>query len=86
MPTDEPDLCDRGFGVSKPRSAISAPPPRLALSVEEACASLGVSWDTFHEQIEPEIKVVRLGRRKLVPVRELEAWLAKEAERQRVGR
>lgn len=72
-------------GVSELRFAISAP-PRLALSVEEACASLGVSWDTFHDQIEPEIKVVRIGRRKPLAMSTLQEWLDREGERQRAGR
>jgi excisionase family DNA binding protein len=57
------------------------PPPRVALTVEEACASLGVSWDTWRERIEPDIKLVRLGRRKLVPVAELERWSNDNAAR-----
>lgn len=55
-------------------------PPALALSIEQACASLGVSWDTWRAHIEPEIRVVRLGRRKLVPTVELEKWLDQHAE------
>ena len=62
-------------------SALAKPePPRLALSIEEACAALGVSWDTWKEHIADQVRVVRLGRRKLVPVAELERWLADHAE------
>jgi hypothetical protein len=57
-----------------------APVPRLALDVQEACVALGVSWDTWHEHIEPEVRLIRLGRRKLVPVAELERWLAEHAQ------
>jgi hypothetical protein len=56
------------------------PTPALALSVEQACAALGVSWDTWRGSIEPDVKIVRLGRRKLIPVCELERWLAEHAE------
>lgn len=70
--------------MSKPRGAISPHIPRTALSIEEACASLGVSWDTWAEHIAAHVKIVRIGRRKLVPVAELERWLAREAERQEV--
>jgi excisionase family DNA binding protein len=55
--------------------------PALALTVEQAAAALSVSYDTFHEQIEPEIRLVRLGRRKLIPVAELHRWLNERAER-----
>lgn len=54
--------------------------PRLSLNVKEACASLGVSWDVWREHIEPEVRLVRIGARKLVPVAELERWLADHAE------
>lgn len=54
--------------------------PALALSIEQACAALGVGWDLFHTSIEPELRIVRLGRRKLVPVSELQKWLDTHAE------
>lgn len=54
--------------------------PRLALSVEEACAALGVGWDFWREHIEPEVRIVRRGRRKLVAVTELQRWLAESGE------
>jgi hypothetical protein len=58
----------------------SASAPVLALDVAGACVSLGVSWDLWREHIEPEVRIVRLGRRKLVPVIELEKWLDRHAE------
>ncbi len=61
-----------------PRAAHA--PIRLALSVEEACAALGVSWDFWREHIEPDVRVVRRGRRKLIAVAELERWLDRNAE------
>ena len=54
--------------------------PRTALTVSEACESLGVSWDFWREHIEPEVRLVRRGRRKLVPLPSLEVWLTKNAE------
>jgi excisionase family DNA binding protein len=61
--------------------AQKAPVPRLALSVQEACASIGVSWDYWREHVEHELRVVRRGRRKLIAVTELERWLAENGER-----
>jgi excisionase family DNA binding protein len=55
--------------------------PALALTVEQAAAAMSVSYDTFHEQIEPELRICRLGRRKLIPVNELQRWLDENAER-----
>jgi len=60
-------------------TTVKPPTPALALSVEQACAALGISWDTW-KTIEPEIRLVRLGRRKLVPVTALQAWLDEHAE------
>jgi hypothetical protein len=65
---------------------MSVPPftftmPRLALSVEEACQALGVSWDFWQEHIAHDVRIVRRGRKKLVPVVELERWLRENAER-----
>jgi hypothetical protein len=49
--------------------------------VTEAAAALGVSPDFFAEHIAPELRIVRRGRRKLIAVRELEAWLDRSAAR-----
>jgi hypothetical protein len=54
--------------------------PRLALSVSEACESLGVSWDTWKTHIAPDVRIVRIGRRKLVAVTELQRWLDEHGE------
>jgi excisionase family DNA binding protein len=54
--------------------------PRLALSIEEACGALGISWDLWDAHVAHEIRMVRLGRRRLVPVAELQKWLAEHAE------
>ena len=59
----------------------ASPAPRLALNVREAAAALGVSWDTFHENVEPDLRIVRVGSRKLIPVTELQRWLDDNAER-----
>lgn len=55
--------------------------PRLALSPDEASAALGVSRDYFDEHVMPLLRVVRIGRRRLIPVRELEWFLDREAAR-----
>jgi len=62
-------------------SVRAAPVPRLALSIEEACAALGVGWDFWQEHIAPDVRVVRRGRRKLVSVQELQRWLDEHGER-----
>lgn len=53
--------------------------PRLALSMGEAAEALSVSRDFFDQHIRHELRVVRRGRKVLVPVRELERWLEQNA-------
>ena len=60
---------------------MKADPPRLALTPEQAAEALGVSRSFFYETVLPELRVVRRGRRRLVPVRALEEWLEREASR-----
>ena len=63
------------------RPSFAAPIRRLALNPEEAAAAIGVSRAFFFAAVLPNLKVVRVGRKRLVPVPELEAWLAREATR-----
>jgi hypothetical protein len=58
-----------------------APIPRLALTMSEAPAALGVSPDFFTEHVAPQLKLVRRGRKRLVAIAELERWLEREASR-----
>jgi excisionase family DNA binding protein len=53
--------------------------PRLALSPTEAAHALGVSRDFLDQHILPELRIVRRGRRRLIPVRELDRWLDQHA-------
>jgi excisionase family DNA binding protein len=53
--------------------------PVLALNPAEAAQSLGVSRDFFDERVLPQLRVVREGRKVLVPLRELERWLERSA-------
>jgi hypothetical protein len=55
--------------------------PRLAFRVGEAARVLGVSEDHFSRHIAPELRWVRRGAVKLVPLRELERWLETSASR-----
>jgi excisionase family DNA binding protein len=55
--------------------------PRIALTPDEAANSIGVGRSMFYEQILPELRVVRVGRKRLIPVRELETWTKRNAAR-----
>jgi len=56
-------------------------PPRLALSKSEAAEALGVSVDHFERHILGELRVVYAGRRRLIPLKELERYLDRHAVR-----
>ena len=55
--------------------------PRLALSKAEAAEALGVSVDFLEEHVMHELRIVRRGRRRLIPVAELQRWLDASAAR-----
>ncbi len=61
-------------------SAELAPIPRLALTRQDAAASIGMSLDSFERHVQPTIRMVRLGRLRLVPVEELGRWLSENAQ------
>jgi excisionase family DNA binding protein len=60
---------------------LDAPIPRVALTVPEAAAVLGVGPDFFDQHVRPELRVIRRGSKRLIPVAELEKWCAENAER-----
>ena len=65
--------------MAAPSRARRSAGRKMALSIEEAAATLSLSRDTFERHVVPRLRVVRVGRRLLVPVRELEQWLDQEA-------
>jgi excisionase family DNA binding protein len=72
---------ERGDRAASPDSHKNLPVRRLALSPNESAEALGVSRDYFDRHVAPELRMVRRGRRRLVPLRELERWLDAEAAR-----
>lgn len=54
--------------------------PRIALTPPEAAAAIGVGPDFFEANVAPELRLIRRGRKRLVPVSELERWTAENAE------
>jgi excisionase family DNA binding protein len=69
----------RGKSAGNAARARSGGLPRLSVSPDEAAAMLGVSRDYFDEHILPDLRIVRRGRRILVPLSELERWLERNA-------
>ena len=60
---------------------LDAPIPRVALTPAEAAAALGVGPDFFDQNIRPELRVIRRGSKRLIPVAELERWCSENSER-----
>lgn len=61
---------------------MSAPPvPRFALTRAEAAESIGMSLDSFERHVQPDLRLMRRGKIRLVPVTELQRWLDENAER-----
>lgn len=54
--------------------------PRIALTPPEAAAAIGVGPDFFEANVAPELRLIRRGRKRLVPISELERWIAENAE------
>ncbi len=57
-----------------------APVPRVALNRDDAAAALGISLDSFERHVQPDLRMIRRGKLRLVPVAELERWAAGHAE------
>jgi hypothetical protein len=53
--------------------------PRFALTPPEAAAAIGVGPDFFEENVAPELRLIRRGPKRLVPVTELERWVIDSA-------
>jgi hypothetical protein len=68
--------------ISDPKSKLSdASVPRLAYRLSEAASALGASDDWFRAHVIPEIKLIRRGRKKLVPHSELVRWIAENSSK-----
>lgn len=53
--------------------------PRLALTRAEAAKALGVSLPHFRRHIQPELEVIRSGRKVLVTIDALAKWAERSA-------
>ena len=53
--------------------------PRVALTRAEAASALGISVDSFERYVQPEVRVIRRGRMRLIPVGDLERWADENA-------
>lgn len=54
--------------------------PRLALTKTEAAEALGMSINSFERHVQPELRLVRRGKLRVIPVSEIERWLDENAD------
>ena len=59
---------------------LETPVIPLALTPARAAASVDCGVDYFAEHIQPELRVVRRGKKTLIPVAEIAQWLDDHAE------
>ena len=53
--------------------------PRLALTKAEAAEALGMSINSFERHVQPELRLVRRGKLRVIPISEIERWLDSNA-------
>ena len=70
---------------TKSHTASKRALPRLSVSPDEAAAMLGVSRDYLDHHVLHELRSIRRGRRILIALAELEAWLDRSATRASVA-
>lgn len=58
-----------------------APIPRVALTKRQAAEALSISLRSFENYVQPELRMIRRGRMRLVSVTELQRWAEENAER-----
>jgi hypothetical protein len=66
---------NRGLGGAREIGRV----PRVALTRAEAASALGISVDSFERYVQPEVRVIRRGRMRLIPVGDLERWADENA-------
>jgi excisionase family DNA binding protein len=74
-------VADRVIAAVGERPAPADPETALALTPSEAAGRLGMSETHFRRHVMHELRIVRSGRLRLVPIAELRGWLEQNAAR-----
>lgn len=53
----------------------------VAVTREAAAAALGMGLTLFSERVQPDLRVIRVGAKVLIPTSELKRWAQENAER-----
>ncbi len=65
--------------ASRIKPVVKPEVPQLALSRSEAADALGVSVDFLEQHVLHDLRMVRRGRRCLIPLAELQRWIDNNA-------
>ena len=63
------------------KAALAVAPPPLLVTRQQAAGMLGVSLRHLQRHVQPEIRLVRSGSRRLVRVSDLERWIQAHTDR-----
>lgn len=74
-------MATKARNISPQADSAESRIPRLAVSKVEAAGALGVSVDFLEEHVMHELRIVRRGRRRLIPIAELSRWMEANAHR-----
>ena len=74
-------MATKAHKLAPPNDYAESRIPRLAVSKVEAAQALGVSVDFLEEHVMHELRIVRRGRRRLIPITELSRWMEANAHR-----
>jgi excisionase family DNA binding protein len=69
-----------GARHTRTNSVRQRPVPRIALTPSEAAEAIGCSPEFFREHVDHELRWIRRGRKRFVPLVELERWAEANAE------
>jgi hypothetical protein len=53
----------------------------VAVTRETAAAAVGMGLTMFSERVQPELKVIRVGAKVLIPTAELQRWVEANAQK-----
>ncbi len=70
----------RRAGLGRTTPARAREVPRVALTPTEAAEAIGCSPEFFREHVDFELRWIRRGRKRFVPLVELERWAEANAE------
>jgi len=66
------------MGEGAPQVVLQLEP--IAVTREQAAAALGMSLDAFEQRVQPFVRLLPNGRRRLVPVAELRRYVEEHVE------